>query len=133
MSESEALHVLLVYRMEQAEESLEEAVLLVGEKHYRAAINRAYYAMFYAVQALLAQKGLRTSKHTGSISLFDTEFVKKNLYDRQFSKWLHELFDLRQGADYGDMMIITEEQANQSLQHAQTFVHQIKSNLTPQS
>lgn len=132
MSESEALHALLVYRMEQAEESLEEAALLVGEKHYRAAINRAYYAMFYAVQALLAQKGLRTSKHTGSISLFDTEFVKKNLYDRQFSKWLHELFDLRQGADYGDMMVIAEEQANQSLQHAQVFVQQIKSNLTPQ-
>ena len=45
---------LAQYRMQQAKESLDEArFLLGGGKSARSVINRAYYAMFYAVLALL--------------------------------------------------------------------------------
>ena len=40
---------LVKYRIEQAEESLEAAGLLHGEGLERPSLNRAYYAMFYAV------------------------------------------------------------------------------------
>jgi uncharacterized protein (UPF0332 family) len=40
-------------------------------------VNRAYYAMFYAVLALLQRIGRVPSRHAGVISLFDTEFVLK--------------------------------------------------------
>ena len=32
-------------------------------------VNRSYYAMFYAVLALLAREGTGTSKHTGAVGL----------------------------------------------------------------
>jgi uncharacterized protein (UPF0332 family) len=38
-------------------------------------MNRLYYAMFYAVLALLQEKEMGTSKHSGAIALFDREFV----------------------------------------------------------
>jgi uncharacterized protein (UPF0332 family) len=42
------------YRLQQADESLDEAnFLLSGQKSPRSIINRAYYAMFYAILALL--------------------------------------------------------------------------------
>lgn len=65
----EQLEGLLRYRMDQAYETLREAEILLREAALRGAINRAYYAMFYALLALLATKQLGTSKHSGAISL----------------------------------------------------------------
>ena len=45
---------LIGYRLEQAEESLEAADILLQKELIRPSVNRAYYAMFYAVMALLA-------------------------------------------------------------------------------
>lgn len=54
MTVEQKKHQLARYRIKQAEESLEEAeFLLLGRKSPRSVINRAYYAMFYAVLALL--------------------------------------------------------------------------------
>jgi len=39
---------LVAYRLGQARETLEAGRALLDAKHYRDAINRAYYAMFYA-------------------------------------------------------------------------------------
>ena len=63
------------YRIEQAEESLEAARLLHEKALERPSLNRAYYAMFYAVLALLATQKRETSKHSGAIALFDLEYV----------------------------------------------------------
>jgi len=52
-------------------------------------INRAYYAMFYAVLALLQSIGKVAGKHTGAIGLFDTEFVLKGALSREMSRDLH--------------------------------------------
>jgi uncharacterized protein (UPF0332 family) len=44
----EQLQELVRYRVDQAEETLREAEILLAETALRGAINRAYYAMFYA-------------------------------------------------------------------------------------
>jgi len=69
---------LCAYRLAQAEETLLDArKMLQNNLSPRSIINRAYYAMFYAVLALFlkADINLKTSKHTGVISIFDKEFV----------------------------------------------------------
>ena len=72
------LQVLMQYRLNEAEESIREAELLLRENmSMRAVMNRLYYAMFYAVLALLQKKQIATSKHTGVITHFDKEFVKE--------------------------------------------------------
>lgn len=55
MSEDENKQsVLAQYRLQQAEESLKEAIFLfTGGKSPRSVANRLYYGMFYAVLALL--------------------------------------------------------------------------------
>jgi uncharacterized protein (UPF0332 family) len=114
------------YRLKQANEALEEALLLQNAGRCRGAINRAYYAMFYAIQVLVIQNKVRVSKHSGLISYFDREFVKSGLFDKKFSKWLHRLFDLRQDADYGDMFDPSEEQCRQAVERAGEFVGRIR-------
>jgi uncharacterized protein (UPF0332 family) len=121
---------LIEYRLEQADESLDSAQLLLDHKKYRPSVSRAYYAMFYAVQALLIRRQIVTSKHSGAIALFNREFVKNNIFDREFSQWLQEAFDLRQRADYREMFIVTEVRAKSILENARKFVMEVRSNLS---
>ena len=74
---TENIQALVTYRLEQADESLEAARTLLDKKLIRSSVNRAYYAMFYAVLALLARGKKETSKHSGAIALFDRDFVKQ--------------------------------------------------------
>ena len=128
----EALRSLIAYRLEQANEALEEARLMQDAGHFRATVNRAYYAMFYATQALLAKRGLRSSKHSGAISTFDREFVKTKLFERDFSRWLHRLFALRCDADYGDGVQVPDRKAEEALEQARLFVARVESFLEHQ-
>lgn len=125
----EQLAELLRYRMEQAHETLRESEILLREAALRGAVNRAYYAMFYALLALLATRQLGTSKHSGALSLFDREFVKTGLFPRELSRALHLAFDLRQKHDYGEMISLTQEIAGEALQDARTFVLAIDTHL----
>ena len=125
----EQLEELLRYRMEQAHETLREAEILLNESALRGAINRAYYAMFYALLALLATKRLGTSKHSGALALFDREFVKTGVFPREFSRSLHLAFDRRQTHDYGEMTQVNRQIAEETLMDAQTFVAAVESYL----
>ncbi|MBF0310674.1 MAG: HEPN domain-containing protein [Magnetococcales bacterium] len=129
MTGEESRHILIAHRMEQAEESLSDATLLLEGKRYRASVNRSYYAMFYAVLALLIAKGLGTSKHSGAIALFDREYVRNGIFARDLSKWLHTTFLERQKADYDDLSQVDGEQAETAVRHANTFVAQVRSHL----
>jgi len=123
---NEDLKALVQYRLEQADESLEAAGLLYEHQKYRPAISRAYYAMFYAVLVLLAIRSSITSKHSGVISRFDRDFVKTGYFDKHFSKWLHEAFDLRQRADYREMFKIDAPRTHEVIDHASEFVEEVR-------
>jgi uncharacterized protein (UPF0332 family) len=94
----------------------------------RSIINRAYYAMFYAVLGLFLKTNitLKTSKHSGIISMFDRTFILSGKIDRQFSKSLHKMFNARQLADYKELVEATSEEAVDALETAKQFVAEIK-------
>jgi uncharacterized protein (UPF0332 family) len=125
----EQLEELLRYRMEQAHETLREAEILLNESALRGAINRAYYAMFYALLALLATKRLGTSKHSGALALFDREFVKTGVFSRELSRALRLAFERRQTHDYGEMTQVNRQVAEETLTDARAFVAAIESHL----
>lgn len=120
------LRELVDLRMQQAEETLHEAQILIGEHAGRGAVNRAYYAMFYAVLAILATKGLGSSKHSGVISLFDREFVKFGDLPKELSRSLHMAFELLQQADYGELAQLDELAVAQAIQEAERFVRDVQ-------
>lgn len=123
------LAALINYRLQQAHETLREAEILLGESALRGAINRAYYAMFYSVLALLATKRIGTSKHSAIIAAFDREFVKTGVFSRDLSRALHLAFDRRQTHDYGEMIAIDRQTAEETLVNARSFVHEVETYL----
>jgi uncharacterized protein (UPF0332 family) len=125
----EQLEGLLRYRLEQAHETLREAEILLGESALRGVVNRAYYAMFYALLALLATRQLGTSRHSGALALFDREFVKTGVFSREISRSLHLAFDRRQEHDYGEIVLVSSPIAEEALTDARTFVAAVEAYL----
>lgn len=127
---SEEKKTLIQYRLSQAKDSMKEADVLLQEgMSYRSVINRLYYAMFYAVLALLQEKEIGTSKHSGAISLFDREFIKTGLLDKNFSRVLHRAFELRQKGDYMEQTEITKQDIDEIQPKAQDFINKIENYL----
>jgi len=123
----EELLTLIRYRLAEADASIEEAKILLREgMSMRAVMNRLYYSMFYAVLALLQEKQMGTSKHIGAISLFDREFIKPGIFEKNMSKALHRAFELRQKGDYMEQSEITKKDVDEMLPEAITFVGKIK-------
>jgi len=123
----EELFTLIKYRLKQADDSIKEAEVLLKEgMSLRSVMNRLYYAMFYAVLALLQGKQLGTSKHYGVISLFDREFIKSGIFDKELSKTLHRSFELRQKGDYMEQPEITKADIDEILPKTVAFINEIK-------
>jgi len=120
---------LFLYRFKQAEETLLDAKnMLQGNFTPRSITNRAYYSMFYAVLALFlkADINIKTSKHTGIISLFDKEFVKTKKIDKRYSQIFHKLFNIRQKSDYKEFVVISIDDAMEHVKLAEEFLKVIK-------
>ena len=119
--------ILIRYRLEQADASIKEAqVLLEKGMSLRSVMNRSYYAMFYAVLALLQEKQLGTAKHTGAISLFDREYIKTSIFDKELSKTLHRAFEFRQKGDYMEQAEVTQSDIDEMVLKATDFVNKVK-------
>jgi len=121
---------LYQYRIQQAEETISDAEkMLKNHLSPRSTINRAYYSMFYAMLALYINEGLnlKTSKHSGVISIFDKEFVHTGKIDKKFSKILHRIFIMRQEGDYKELVKISRDDAARSVVDAKEFLSAIKS------
>ncbi len=129
MTDSERIAALVVYRMQQADEAVAAADLDLTGGFERAAVNRAYYAMFYAVLALLVVRKLGTSKHSAAISYFDLLYMKPALLPRELSAWLREAFAQRNEADYGEEFTITRGEVEKVIGRARQFVSTIRDHL----
>lgn len=116
---------LIVYRLQRARESLEDARILADASRWNPCVNRLYYACFYAVSALLAQEGLSSSKHSGVRSLFNQHFVKTNVVPAETARIFNDLFERRQEGDYVDFVRFEEPQVSTWMPQAEAFVDQI--------
>ena len=88
------------YWWEKALESLEASRRDLEAESFSFAINRAYYALFYAVSGLLLEEGRRFQKHSGVRAAFNEHFIKTGRLDRKHGDLYNQLFRDRQEGDY---------------------------------
>jgi uncharacterized protein (UPF0332 family) len=115
------------YGVRQAEESLDEArFLLSGNKSARSVLNRVYYAMFYAVLALLVYEPYSSSKHSGVLSYFNKRFIKEHTFPEALGRSLNKAFELRQRGDYREYITLHYEQIEPFIGQAEAFLLAVK-------
>lgn len=107
-------HEYVTYRLESARKTYEAAQVLADSGYWNSAVNRLYYALFYAVNALLVKHGIEVKSHSSTRVKFSQYFVKTGKFDKKYGKLLSELFDWRQKGDY-DNFFDHDEQAVKSL------------------
>jgi len=118
------------YRIKQAQESLDEAKFLFsGNKSPRSVINRAYYAMFYAVLALLIYEPYSSSKHSGVIAYFNQHFVKNDILPKESGRALNKAFELRQRGDYREYIELSFDEVAPYIEKAELFIEQVRKRL----
>jgi uncharacterized protein (UPF0332 family)/predicted nucleotidyltransferase len=116
--------------IQKAAPSLIAAQQLLDKGHYDFASSCAYYAAFYAMQAVILTKNLSLSRHTGVISAFNQHFVKTGIFPTEFGRAINQLFRERQTGDYEFDLSLTEDEAKEDLQLAEKMVQAIKTYLT---
>ena len=109
---------LMMYRMAGAKEKLDSSKLLLDNGNYKDSIGRSYYAMFSAVRAILALDGVDYSKHAGVIAYFQKEYVKTGKFDKLYSKYLSQAFQIRNQADYEDFYVVSQKDATEQFEKA---------------
>lgn len=109
-------------RMEKAKESLQVAYSMIEDKYYSFAINRIYYAVFYAVSALVYTKKLYPKSHAGLKILFNREFILTGLIKHDYEKFYSAIFAKRMEADYADIFEIRLENIREYYNEAENFV-----------
>ncbi len=94
---------LINYRIARAKDTLDDAHILADKEKWNSAINRLYYAAYYAVIALLLRDDLKPTTHNGAKSNFSEHFVKTGKIDKELGKIFSQLFTWRQKGDYDDL------------------------------
>ena len=112
---------LKVYRLEMAKERLHSSKILLEAGSYKDSIGRSYYAMFTAVRALLAVEGQDFSKHAGVIAYFKT-----GKFDKKYSKYISQAFQIRNNTDYADFFLVSLQDAKEQYDRAEEFVKVIE-------
>ncbi len=109
--------------LQRARASLSAAEALVERGTYEDAVSRAYYAMFYAANALLVRDGLKVSgKHSAVVASFGREYAKTGKIDPKYHRMLIEDFEWRQKADYDVYWNAAEETARARVQDARELI-----------
>jgi uncharacterized protein (UPF0332 family) len=106
----------------KAARSVEAAQQLTKYGNAEFAVGRAYYAMFYAAEALLNENELRFRKHAGVHRAFAQHFAKNGLLDEKYHRWLIAAFSKRITGDYGIDSDVTAEDAAALIGQAQEFL-----------
>ena len=103
-----------------------ESKLLAKEGFYNAAMNRLYYARFYATLALLVANDITAETHAGVKRMLGLYFVSKGLLPSAQGKTFSRLFEIRHSGDYDDFAYCDKEMTDEYTPKAVDYINAIK-------
>ena len=109
------------YRFQKAEEMLASAKRDMEADDFASANNRAYYAIFHAMRAVLALDGEDFKKHSAVIARFTLNYLKPEILPREYSKLISNASLIRNRSDYEDFYICSVADTNALFSGAVTF------------
>lgn len=105
---------LVSYRIETAKSDLKSAKILLNAGEYKGANNRAYYAIFHAINAVHALDGRAFKRHK--------DYVKTEIFPREVGRKIGEAEEIRHASDYDDFYIASKEESEKQILTADEFI-----------
>ena len=117
---------LVQYRFERAYLTLKEARYMRKGDFFNAAINRLYYACFYAATGLLIARVIDAGTHNGVKTMLSFHFVRTNLLSLEHGSTYSNLFDKRHSGDYEDFAYCDAALVDYLLPRAEAFIKAVE-------
>ena len=111
------------YRLNKAKETLETARMIFKEgKDFASANNRAYYAIFYAIRAVLAIEEIDFKRHKDVLAYFNKEYVNKEIFPKMIGRKISQAQRIREDSDYDDDYEPSMEKTEQQIKTAEELL-----------
>ena len=102
------------------------AELCFENQGYRDAVNRSYYATFYALRAVLALEGVDFKRHKDVVAYFNQHYVATEKFEREMGKRIGRLKTMREDCDYDDFYVIEQDEVLEQLRTAEIVIGAVR-------
>lgn len=116
---------IVIYRMGNARNTLHEIADHCEKGYYNTAVNRLYYACFYAASALLLANHIETKTHDGVRQMLGKHFVRTGMIPLELGKFYTVMFNKQSAGDYEDFVQHTQRTVNDLYPNAEAFISTI--------
>ncbi len=121
--DNETIEGFVRYRLNKAKETLETAKMIFKDgKDFTSANNRAYYAIFYAIRAVLAIEEIDFKRHKDVLAYFNKEYVNKEKFPKMIGRKISQAQRIREDSDYDDDYEPSLEKTEQQINTAQELI-----------
>jgi len=117
---------LVQHRLEQAKRELKDAKLLYNDDSYLSANNRAYYAIFHSIRAVLALEPIDFKKHKDVVAYFNKNYVNPEIFPRTLGKRIMQAKRIREDSDYDDEYVANKEATENQIETAEELINLVE-------
>ncbi|MDD3789280.1 MAG: HEPN domain-containing protein [Petrimonas sp.] len=105
---------------------------MAREGFNNAAVNRLYYACYYAVSALLLSQKVQSHTHAGTKTMFALHIISPGKMPIEIASVYFTLFEKRHTGDYDDFVLFQDSTVQELTKQAITFIESV-GNLLPKN
>lgn len=123
----ETIESFVKYRLNKAKETLNTAEMIFKDGHdYTSANNRAYYAIFYAIRAVLAIEEVDFKRHKDVLAYFNKEYVNKEIFPKMIGRKISQAQRIREDSDYDDEYEPSFDKTEQQINTAKDLIELVE-------
>lgn len=114
------------YRLERAKQDLSDAEFNYKNRRYLNANNRAYYAIFHAIKAVLATERVDFKRHKDVLAYFNQHYVKTEIFPRMISRKISQANKVREDSDYDDEFVPSDDETKIQINTAKEVIELVE-------
>ena len=125
--DNETIQDFAQYRLNKAKETLNTSIIIYKDvKDYTSANNRAYYAIFYAIRAVLALEQVDFKRHKDVIAYFNKNYINKEIFSKKLGRKIAQAQRIREDSDYDDEYEPSSEKTMQQIETAKELIGEVE-------
>ena len=126
MTSDQARAEVIAFWLGRSDEAVASALAELAAGRRAFAVNRAYYACFYSLSAVLLVEGRKYAKHSGVRAALHRDLIRSGRLDSSWGRIYDRVFENRQRGDYQELVVFDVEHANALCEEASGFVAQMR-------
>ncbi len=117
---------IVMLQKDNARQALREAQVMIDNCFWNAALNRMYYACYYAASGLMVKNDIEAKSHSGIRQMLGLHFIRTGKLSVDAGNVFSNLFSKRQSGDYDDFISFDKDTAETLYPQAESFVKLIE-------